>query len=75
MVLCISNIVWTEEKGVTEDGSPLPSVPTLEVTDGWYRLNAEVDDPLERAIRKGTLRVGSKISVIGCRVSKARSVF
>lgn len=74
MVLCISNITWTEETGVSEDGSPLPAVPTLEVTDGWYRLSAEVDDPLERAIRKGTVRVGSKISVIGCRVSEIRPV-
>lgn len=40
----------------------------MEVTDGWYRLNAEIDDPIERAIRNGKIRIGTKIAMTGCRV-------
>ena len=68
MVLCVSNISWTEQ-GTDENGTPLPSIPELEVTDGWYRLRAEIDEPLMRATRKGKIRVGTKIAVMGCRVS------
>ncbi|KAJ3534723.1 hypothetical protein NM688_g7090 [Phlebia brevispora] len=68
MVLCVSKITWTEDNGVGEDGTPLPPVPELEVTDGWYRLSTDIDDPLERAVRKGKIKIGSKIAVVGCRV-------
>jgi breast cancer 2 susceptibility protein len=62
MVLCISAITWPTGEG--------PSAkPVLEVTDGWYRLRAEVDAPLARAVRKRVLRIGRKIVVAGARVS------
>lgn len=70
MVLCVSNVMWTEG-GVTEDGLPVEPHPELEVTDGWYRLRAQVDQPLARAIRRGVIRVGRKIAVAGARVSDA----
>jgi breast cancer 2 susceptibility protein len=44
------------------------SLPQLEVTDGWYRLRAEVDEPLARAIRRNVIRVGRKIGVIDAKV-------
>jgi BRCA2, oligonucleotide/oligosaccharide-binding, domain 1 len=43
-------------------------VPELEVTDGWYRLRAEVDGPLVRAIRRGVIKAGRKISVANAKV-------
>ena len=43
-------------------------VPELEVTDGWYKLRAEVDAPLARAIRRGIIRVGRKIGVVDAKV-------
>jgi BRCA2, oligonucleotide/oligosaccharide-binding, domain 1 len=67
MVLCVSKITWTEG-GKADDGTILPSVPELEVTDGWYRLCAKVDEPLARAIRHKVIRVGRKIAVVGARV-------
>ena len=67
MILCVSNVTWTES-GVTEDGTPVPTVPQVEVTDGWYRLRAQLDEPLERAVRKGKIRIGSKLAVMGCKV-------
>ncbi|KAJ8523365.1 hypothetical protein ONZ45_g224 [Pleurotus djamor] len=68
MILCVSNITWSEAPPSTE-GIPLPEV---EVTDGWYRLRAEVDEPLARAIHKGTIKAGRKIAVAGARLSSER---
>ena len=67
MVLCVSGMTWSEER-IAEDGSEIPPHPELEVTDGWYRLRARVDEALARAARKGTIRIGRKIAVVGARV-------
>lgn len=40
----------------------------MEVTDGWYKLRAEVDAPLARAIRRGIVRAGRKIGVVDAKV-------
>lgn len=69
MILCVSNVTWIDGE-VDEDGMSLPAIAELEVTDGWYRLKAEIDEPLTRATRKGTIRLGSKLAVMGCRVSQ-----
>ncbi|KAJ7040305.1 hypothetical protein C8F04DRAFT_1312619 [Mycena alexandri] len=71
MVLCVSNITWSEA-GMTDDGMPIPPHPELEVTDGWYRLRAQVDAPLARAVRRGLISVGRKIGVVGARLSSER---
>ncbi|KAJ7654824.1 hypothetical protein B0H17DRAFT_1099452 [Mycena rosella] len=71
MVLCVSNITWSEA-GVTDDGLPIEPHPELEVTDGWYRLRAQVDAPLARAVRRGVIRVGRKIGVVGARLDSER---
>jgi len=67
MVLCVSDILWSPA-GITEDGLPIEPHPELEVTDGWYRLRAQVDLPMARAVRKGTIRIGRKIGVAGAKV-------
>jgi breast cancer 2 susceptibility protein len=67
MILCVSKITWTEG-GVADDGTALLPFPELEVTDGWYRLRAKVDEPIARAIRRKIIRVGRKIAVVGARV-------
>jgi hypothetical protein len=66
MVLCVSGVTWPE--GATDDSPPIESHPELEVTDGWYRLRAQVDQPLARAIRRGIIQVGRKIAISGARV-------
>jgi breast cancer 2 susceptibility protein len=68
MILCISNVTWDDRRH-TEDGLPSPPHPELEVTDGWYRLRAQVDETLARAIRRGKIRVGRKLEVVGAKVS------
>lgn len=74
MVLCISKITWSEG-GITDDGVPILPFPQLEVTDGWYRMRAEVDEPLARAIRRKALRVGRKIAVVDARVRTHCTIF
>ncbi|KAF9469825.1 hypothetical protein BDZ94DRAFT_1286396 [Collybia nuda] len=71
MILCISNVIWSNA-GLTDDGLPIESYPELEVTDGWYRLRAQVDAPLARAIRKRVIKIGRKIGVAGARLSSER---
>ncbi|CAA7264792.1 unnamed protein product [Cyclocybe aegerita] len=68
MVLCISNIIWGPG-GRTEDGLPIEPHPEFELTDGWYRLRAQVDAPMARAARKGVLRVGRKLGIAGAKLS------
>jgi breast cancer 2 susceptibility protein len=67
MVLCVSNIIWTPG-GIDEHGIPDEPIPDVEVTDGWYRMRLEVDEPLLRALRKKRITVGRKLAVVGARV-------
>lgn len=67
MILCVSGIIWSGS-GIGNDGLPLVPHPTFELTDGWYRLRARVDEVLARAARRGIIRVGRKISVSGASV-------
>ena len=67
MVLAVTKITFSE-RGVDDEGIPLEPHPELEVTDGWYRLRAQVDEPMARAVRRGLIRVGRKIAMAGARV-------
>ena len=69
MVLCVSNVLSWSPANVDDQGRPIDSHPELEVTDGWYKLRARVDPPLARAVRKGLIRVGTKLAVSGAKVS------
>ncbi|KAF7972587.1 hypothetical protein HWV62_17384, partial [Athelia sp. TMB] len=60
---------WTS---MTDDGVPIEPFPELEVTDGWYRLKARVDESLARAARRGVLKVGRKIAIARARLSSER---
>ena len=62
IILCVSGIILSEG-GIGNDGLPLVSHPTLKLTDGWYRLRTQVDEVLARAMRRGVIHVGRKISV------------
>ena len=67
MVLCVSNIFWSPPTA-TDDRLRIETYPELEVTDGWYRLRAQVDLGMVKAVRRGIIRVGRKIGVAGARV-------
>ncbi|KAI9453574.1 hypothetical protein BJY52DRAFT_1288754 [Lactarius psammicola] len=71
MVLCVSDITWSQVGvQVGEDGLPVAPHPTLELTDGWYRLRARVDEILARAVRRGVIRVGRKIAISGASIPR-----
>ncbi|KAJ2914759.1 hypothetical protein MD484_g5655, partial [Candolleomyces efflorescens] len=61
LVLCVSEIL------LGENGKTM-----LEVTDGWYRLRAEVDPALARAVKRGVIREGRKIAVSSARILSAK---
>ncbi|KAL4253568.1 Breast cancer type 2 susceptibility protein [Abortiporus biennis] len=75
MILCVSNIIYpstTNSNGSsssTTTTTTTTSIPQLEVTDGWYRLRAEIDPPLARAIQKGSIRIGRKLAVVGAKLN------
>lgn len=69
MVLCVSNILWPGGDGA-EDDTKTQVFPELEVTDGWYRIRAQLDACLARAVKKRRIRIGGKIATVGARVSQ-----
>lgn len=60
MTLCVSAVIHPTNP---------EHLPQLEVSDGWYRIRATIDEPLARAVRKGTIRVGRKIAIAGAQAS------
>ncbi|PWN26897.1 nucleic acid-binding protein, partial [Jaminaea rosea] len=42
--------------------------PTLDLTDGWYRIIAQLDEPLSRAVGRGKIRAGQKLALQGARL-------
>ncbi|KAI0652483.1 hypothetical protein C8Q79DRAFT_102638 [Trametes meyenii] len=72
MVLCVSSIVICGPPKEDEAGLSYDPHPQLEVTDGWYRLRANIDLPLARAVRRGLIRVGTKLAVAGAKLSGTR---
>ncbi|KAJ3855253.1 BRCA2, oligonucleotide/oligosaccharide-binding, domain 1-domain-containing protein [Lentinula lateritia] len=71
MVLCVSNIIWPEASSSLEGQQRNPQ-PLVEVTDGWYLLRAQIDVSMTNALKKGKLRVGRKIAVVGSRFETER---
>ena len=61
MVLCVSAILESED-----------CQPILEVTDGWYRVRAEIDSALARAVKRGIIREGRKLVIAGARLNSER---
>lgn len=41
----------------------------LVLTDGWYEIPTCIDHRMERAIARGKIRIGSKLSICGAQVS------
>ncbi|KAI8612799.1 BRCA2, oligonucleotide/oligosaccharide-binding, domain 1-domain-containing protein, partial [Chytriomyces sp. MP71] len=66
MVLCVSRIIINGRDISSEnlDSSYL----ALELTDGWYRLNAQIDEVLSKAIRKNSITIGQKLLIYGAQL-------
>ena len=64
MIPCIFDINWPAEGDL---GGSI-ACPEFVLTDGWYKIRAKTDQLLARAARKGKIRVGRKLGIIGARV-------
>jgi len=42
---------------------------SLELTDMWYKIRADIDLPLQRAISKSKIRIGCKLEICGAKVN------
>jgi breast cancer 2 susceptibility protein len=62
MILCVFDITWPDDK---KDSAVLPE---FVLTDGWYKIRAKVDQALARAEKKGRIRIGAKLSIMGAKV-------
>jgi hypothetical protein len=65
MILCVCQVFGSgESKG--EDGNESEKDSPrykLELTDGWYSLQAVLDDPLSGFVHSGRIRVGTKLMI------------
>jgi breast cancer 2 susceptibility protein len=69
MVLCVSQIRWDEPPDDGAADSDTLVIVGLELTDGWYRIRTNVDRTLKSACERGKIVMGSKIAVMGAKVS------
>ncbi|KAL1768376.1 breast cancer type 2 susceptibility protein isoform X1 [Sigmodon hispidus] len=70
LVLCISDIIspstgGSEASGSKSSGADPQSADTVELTDGWYAVKAQLDPPLGALVKSGRLAVGQKIITYG----------
>nr|AAC23702.1 BRCA2 [Mus musculus] len=70
LVLCISDIISpstkvSETSGGKTSGEDANKVDTIELTDGWYPVRAQLDPPLMALVKSGKLTVGQKIITQG----------
>lgn len=73
MVLIVVGVNWAQHERRGEDGKVVEEAcAEIDVSDGWYRVKAQVDAPIARAILKGTIKSGTKIAMSGARVSRIR---
>lgn len=73
MILCVSRIIYAEVEDVfdhQEENTSERVIMGMEVTDGWYRAQCQIDDPLKRAIKNEKVKIGTKIATNGARVRK-----
>ena len=68
MVLCVSRIFQLPAKESEENKGPPAPETCLEMTDGWYTINAQIDAPLKRAFERGVIQVGRKLAMVGVKV-------
>ncbi|XP_059105870.1 LOW QUALITY PROTEIN: breast cancer type 2 susceptibility protein [Peromyscus eremicus] len=71
LVLCVSDVIMSPSTSVSEtsgsktSGADPKSLDTIELTDGWYAVKAQLDPPLVALVKSGRLTVGQKIITYG----------
>ncbi|GAA5960527.1 hypothetical protein JCM3765_003665 [Sporobolomyces pararoseus] len=73
MILCVSQLLWDDpEDSIDDNDGATQVIVGLELTDGWYRIRANIDKTLKSACERGKLIVGSKLAITGARLDKFR---
>ncbi|GAA6009516.1 hypothetical protein JCM11491_003587 [Sporobolomyces phaffii] len=73
IVLCVTQLLWDDpEEGTDDTDGATQVVVGIELTDGWYRIRANIDRTLRSACERGKLIVGSKVAVTGARLESHR---
>ncbi|XP_068383077.1 breast cancer type 2 susceptibility protein isoform X5 [Eschrichtius robustus] len=70
LVLCVSEIISlstniSETSSSKTNSMDTTKVATVELTDGWYAIKAQVDPPLLALLKNSRLTVGQKIIIHG----------
>ncbi|ORX37738.1 BRCA2, oligonucleotide/oligosaccharide-binding, domain 1-domain-containing protein [Kockovaella imperatae] len=68
MVLCVSKVRRMVVPASKDSKQPEQQV-ILELTDGWYRINAQIDSALKRAVDRGRVCVGRKLAICGVKLA------
>ncbi|SPO40576.1 uncharacterized protein PSFLO_06058 [Pseudozyma flocculosa] len=75
MVLFVSRILESTDTdydgGGSGGGAAVRREVTLELSDGWYRIRADLDVPLAEAATRGRIRVGQKLAIVGARLQSS----
>lgn len=67
MVLCVFNIRKDPGQGNKS------TAYMLELTDGWYRILANIDEPMARAVKRNKIRRGVKLVIQGATLDASSS--
>ncbi|SNX85036.1 related to Rad51-associated protein Brh2 [Melanopsichium pennsylvanicum] len=66
MILFVTKIIEEETEVQERSGEIVTRKATiLELSDGWYRVQAQIDPVLASACQRGRLRVGHKLAIMG----------
>jgi breast cancer 2 susceptibility protein len=68
MILIVAAIHHPGPSTDPDEKDAPPPRPYLELSDGWYKILAEIDDCLARAISTGKIRVGRKLAISGAKL-------
>ena len=68
MVVCVCGIQRFATPAEADNEEEKSEI-MLEVTDGWYRINAQIDAALKRAVESGRIAIGRKLAICGAKVS------
>ncbi|ORX55527.1 hypothetical protein BCR36DRAFT_410443 [Piromyces finnis] len=69
MILCVSNIIMNKKnENDNENETTKEHEIYLELTDGWYSINAQIDNILQDAVKDKKIFIGQKLCISGAKL-------